>query len=83
MVFLIVAATVPLLKWARQNGVKVVRKLAVASHAIVLIQVGLGILTVATYIRPHGVTSHLFFAALLWADLFVLNVLVRRTRAVR
>jgi heme A synthase len=78
MVFVIVAGTIPLMKWGRLNGVKVVRKIASWAHLIVLAQVAFGILTVYTYIGTHGVTAHLLFAALLWTALVSLNVLVRR-----
>jgi heme A synthase len=81
MVLLIGGLTVPLLKWARLNKVASVRKLIVVSHGIVTVQVGLGILTVATYIGPHGVTAHLLFAALLWANLISLNILARQAKA--
>jgi heme A synthase len=80
MVFVIVAGTVPFMKWGRIHGVKVVRKIASWSHLIVLAQVGFGILTIYTYIGTHGVTAHLLFAALLWAALVSLNVLARRSR---
>jgi len=83
MVFIIAAATVPLMKWARLNGVASVRKIAAASHGIVLLQVVLGIVTVATHIGPHGVTAHLLFAALLWADLVTLNILMRRSQSAK
>lgn len=78
MVFFVVAATIPLMKWGRLNGIKIVRKLASWTHLIVLAQVLLGILCVATHLGPHGVTAHLLFAALLWAALISLNFLVRR-----
>lgn len=78
MVFIIVGGTVPLMKWARLNGVNVVRRWAVATHIFVLLQVLLGIMTVYTYIGVHGTTAHLFMAALLWAAFVVLNILVRR-----
>ncbi|MEO5667303.1 MAG: COX15/CtaA family protein [Bdellovibrionota bacterium] len=78
MVFLVVAASVPLMKWGRLNGVKVVRKIASWAHLIVLAQVVLGALSVATNLGTHAVTAHLLFAALLWASLMSLNFLVRR-----
>jgi len=79
MVFFVIAATIPLMKWGRLNGVKVVRKVASWAHLIVLAQVIFGVLSVATHLGPHGVTAHLLFAALLWAAMMTLNFLVRRT----
>jgi heme A synthase len=80
MVGIIVWATLPLLKWARAHKLGHVRVLGIASHAIVLIQVLLGILTVWTYIGTAATTLHLVFAGLLFACFVGLNILSREAK---
>jgi heme A synthase len=74
---LIIAATVPVMRWARQSGLRSLRNLALSSHIFLLIQIGLGVMTVWTYIGTASVTLHLVFAGLLFASVFSLNVLCR------
>jgi heme A synthase len=69
----VIAGTMPLLKWAKREGIKRVRLLCVAGHAIWTFQMILGILTIRNYIGVVSVTLHLVFAVLLW--IVVLNLL--------
>ena len=79
----IVAATVvigggiPILKWAKINGVTSLRAWVVASHAIVTLQIVLGVLTIATLIHPVTVTFHLLFGMLLWLATLAINFTLR------
>lgn len=77
MAFIIVAGTLPLLKWAKAHGLKFVRKLVVASHAVVFLQILLGLYTVMSHIGTLATTLHLFFAAFLFALLVMMNVIAR------
>ncbi|NCN42643.1 heme A synthase [bacterium] len=80
MVFFIVGATIPLIKWAKANGHKVIRILCVAAHVVVLLQVILGIMSVMSHLGPSAVTLHLTFAAALFALLISLNILSREAK---
>lgn len=62
----LIGGSMPLLRWARQNGRTRLRKLGIAVHALWLAQVILGILSVGTYLSPVLVTLHLVGAASLW-----------------
>lgn len=81
MAFVIVIGTLPTLKWAKANNIKPIRKMVVFSHAIVFIQILLGIYTVMSGIGTAAVTLHLLFAALLFADIVALGFLLRRKLA--
>jgi heme A synthase len=48
------------------------RLLAVAAHLLVLLQIGLGVASVLSFLEVAVVTAHLAVGALLWGDLFVL-----------
>ncbi len=80
MIFIVVGTTIPTLKWAKKNGHKIVRLLCIAAHATVLLQVILGALSVMTHLGPEAVTLHLTFAALLFALLISLNILIREAQ---
>jgi heme A synthase len=73
----VVGGTVPLLKIAKNQGHFLIRFLCVASHALVLLQVVLGVLVIRNYIGVLSVTTHLIVAALLWAVLVSIQVLAR------
>jgi heme A synthase len=74
---IVIAATIPVLRWSRHLGARGLRKIAVASHAFLFVQIGLGVATVWTFIDVPAVTLHLVFAGLLFASVFSLNVLCR------
>lgn len=69
---LVVAATVPAMRQARLVDRKGVRPLAVLTHALVLLQVVMGILTVKTAVHLHVVMTHLALGVLLWATMVAL-----------
>jgi heme A synthase len=81
MIFVIVWGTLPALKWAKANGIPLLRKLVIGSHILVLMQVLLGLYTVMSGIGTLATTLHLLFAALLFADLIALNILVRHPKS--
>lgn len=74
LVFVLVGLTLPVLRLAKSIGRHDLRRYVVAVHALVLIQVILGVMTVATLIGVGAVTFHLLGAALLWAALVTIYV---------
>jgi len=74
-IFTVVFGTLPTLKWAKKNNLRGLKRLALLPHLLVLVQVGLGLLTIATHIGVIAVTLHLVFAALLWFVILGLNYL--------
>jgi heme A synthase len=73
--FALIGLTIPLLKFARLNKLPSLRRLLIAIHATVFIQVTIGLHVVSTYISAVIVTLHLAFGLLLWA--LVLSVFFR------
>jgi heme A synthase len=69
---LVIAATVRLLPELRSPGRGLARALAVACHALILAQLGLGAASVMSYLSPPTVTAHLGVGALLLGDLWLL-----------
>ena len=69
---LVIASTLKPLQWAKLHGHGRARFFCIAAHALVLAQIGLGFLTVATSVNLHVVTTHLAFGALLWLDMVAL-----------
>lgn len=63
---LIVASTIPVLRFAKSCGWQRLYRLALASHVVVLLQMLLGILTLRTGIHLHVVTTHLGLGLALW-----------------
>lgn len=75
VMFALIGLTIPLLKFARLNKLPSLRRLLIAIHATVFIQVTIGLHVVSTYISAVIVTLHLAFGLLLWA--LVLSVFFR------
>jgi len=76
---LVIGATIPVIKWAKSQGLRGVRRLCVLLHIGVLSQILLGVATVWTGIGVAAVTLHLVFAGLLFAGVLTLNVLCRES----
>ena len=70
---LAIGGTIPMLKWAKSQGIGQLRAACVGTHIIVVTQWILGFLTLATYIGVVSTTLHLLFAMLLWMTLLFLN----------
>ena len=66
---LLVRATVPGMKLARQRGWRGLRRLGLAIHLALLLQIVIGVLTLRTAVNLHVVTTHLALGALLWAGM--------------
>jgi heme A synthase len=64
-----------------RSSTGLVRALAWAGPALVVVQIALGILTIATFKDLVPVTAHLLVAALLLGDLVALLVLTRPVEA--
>lgn len=64
---LVIWSTIAPLRAARQNPRPLVRFFALAAHGLVVLQVGLGLLTVVSGISPTIATAHLMGGALLLA----------------
>lgn len=75
----IIAGTIPLLRWAKSQGIKPLRLLCVSTHALWMFQVILGLLTLRFYIGVAPATLHLVCAALLWSVLVTLLFLAKRS----
>lgn len=71
----LIALTIPLLKFAKQIGHKSLRRLIIAIHAVVTLQVLVGISVVGTSIALHPITLHLALGLTLWA--LVLSVIIK------
>ena len=75
----IIWATIPPLKAAKAQGRKLARVFGIATHALVLLQIVLGMLTVHTLVQAHVATTHLAIGALLllclWAFFLLLGPL--------
>jgi heme A synthase len=69
---LVIFATVKALPEIRRNGRGFARALAIAAHALVVVQIALGVGSVLSFLELGAVTSHLAVGALLWGDLFLL-----------
>jgi heme A synthase len=69
---LVIFATVKALPEIRRAGRRFARFLAVAAHALVVLQIALGVGSVLSFLEIGVVTSHLGVGALLWADLVLL-----------
>lgn len=68
----VIAVTLPVMRAARQARRGPARALAIAAHAILLVQIALGLLTVHSYISMPLAVAHLGGGALLFADLVAL-----------
>ena len=66
---LVIASTVRALPFLRAPERRLDRRLAIASHLLVLLQIGLGAASVLTYLGVATVTAHLGVGALLFGDL--------------
>lgn len=73
--FFIIWGTLPFLKWVKKTvpRQKKLRLLVVSSHALVTLQIGLGLLTIGTGIGVMSVTLHLVTAMLLCFVMLSLN----------
>lgn len=67
LLFSLVGLTIPMLKFARLNKLKSLRRHLIGIHLVVTVQVLLGIKVVGTYIAPLAITLHLAFGLVLWA----------------
>lgn len=67
LLFSLVGLTIPMLKFARLNKLKSLRRHLIGIHLVVTVQVLLGIKVVGTYIAPLAITLHLAFGLTLWA----------------
>ncbi|MEZ4815203.1 MAG: COX15/CtaA family protein [Bdellovibrionota bacterium] len=67
LLFALVGLTIPMLKFARLNKLKSLRRHLIGIHLIVTVQVLLGIKVVGTYIAPLAITLHLAFGLALWS----------------
>jgi len=74
---LVIASTVPVIKFARASKLTHLRILSVSAHILVCTQVGLGIATVWTGLSLVPLTAHLLVAALLW---LVMLTILRQTQ---
>ncbi len=81
LLVLIIVQTLPILKAAKRAGNKPVKLLAIASHALVTLQVILGVGTVQTYIAVPLATLHLGCGALLLAALVALFTVLGKAPA--
>ena len=70
----VIFATVKALPQIRRTGRRFARVLAIAAHALIVLQIALGIGSVLSFLEVGAVTAHLAVGALLWADLFVLTL---------
>ncbi|MEZ0311801.1 MAG: heme A synthase [Myxococcota bacterium] len=77
----IIALTLPILKAAKRAGNKPAKLLVIASHALVTLQVILGVGTVQTYISVPLATLHLGCGALLLAVLVALFTVLGKAQA--
>jgi heme A synthase len=80
---LVIFATVKALPELRASDRGFGRFLAVAAHALVVLQIALGVGSVLSFLEVGAVTSHLAVGALLWADLFLLYVVSGAAPALR
>ena len=69
---LVVQSTLPVLRQARLHGRVWLRRLGLATHLLVLLQIAMGILVVKTGVQLHVVTTHLGLGALLWGSMVAL-----------
>lgn len=71
---LVVMGTVPVLRAARASGTpdSGLRRLALAPHILILLQIVMGVLTLTTGVNLHVVVTHLALAALLWGNMVLL-----------
>lgn len=70
---ILIAGTIPTLRWARERQVIGVRGFAIFAHALWTAQVLVGLLTIRHYIGVFTVTLHLVIAMALWSSLAILN----------
>jgi heme A synthase len=70
---IIIWATIPFLKWARKNNIKVVRLFVIFTHIAVTFQVLFGIKVIGTGLANYSVLLHVLFAMLIWTFLIVLK----------
>jgi heme A synthase len=80
---LVIFATVKALPEFRRSGRGFGRFLSVAAHALVVLQIALGVGSVLSFLELGAVTTHLAVGALLWADLFLLYVISGQGLALR
>lgn len=73
---LIVASTIPVLRFAKSCQWRQLYRLALASHIVVLLQTVLGILTLRTGIHMHVVTTHLGLGLALWGIMVGIFILL-------
>jgi heme A synthase len=66
------------LRQARAQKRADLRALSIGSHALVTLQILLGILVIKTTVQTHVVTTHLGLGALLWGDLVLLYLALGR-----
>jgi heme A synthase len=62
---------------ARAANSRTVKVLAIAAPSLAVVQIGLGLLSVTTFLDAVPVTAHLGVAAALLADCFILHVVAR------
>jgi heme A synthase len=70
---MIIAATIPFLKWAKKNNVRSIRLGVVITHIAVTFQVLLGMKVVGSHLANYSVLLHVLFAMILWSSLLVLK----------
>ena len=68
---------VPALKAARRASARGVRRAGIAAHALLLLQIAMGVVTVRSSIQLHSVMTHVAGAALLWGTLVAMAALMR------
>jgi heme A synthase len=67
LLFALIGLTIPMLKFARLNKLKSLRRHLIGIHLVVTVQVLLGLKVLGTFIAPLAVTLHLAFGLVLWA----------------
>jgi heme A synthase len=75
----VVKATIKPLRQARLQRRPFVRPFGIAAHALVLLQIILGVLVLKTGVNTHVVTTHLALGALLWADMVAFTLCLGAT----
>jgi heme A synthase len=77
LVVLAVVAAASIIVYRNAQGRRVVRALALAAPALVLLQIALGVLSITSFLDVVPVTAHLGVAAALLGDLFALHLIAR------
>jgi heme A synthase len=71
--FVVIASTVPFLKWARKHNARNIRINVVMVHLVLTCQMLLGAKLIGTHLANSSVLLHVLFAMLLWTSLIVLK----------